>query len=195
MKARYAPGVAQPGAMAYVVGADHRTQVLLEQVVVFVRRLGACVGGDTVRPVPLAEAYQGPGGEVQRLIPGRLPPVLRTPGRLSAAGTLRVSPDQGRAQPRGVSDEVDPEAPFDTQPAEVRRGVERGVHPDDPLVHDVEANLAAHTAVRADGSHDPVWLHPFCSNSNSTLPLRAPVGQTYTQFPRNTQVVSGIGSP
>ncbi len=101
--------------------------------------------------------------------------------------------------------EIDPEPPLDAQPAVVRRSVERRVDAEDAIVFDVQIDLAADAAVGAGGAHDRdplsfmalrIALHLLFAIAicHSTLPFNAPVGQTPTQLPQKTHVVSGIAA-
>ena len=94
LQAADAAGVAQPRAVVDVVGADHLAQELLQEVVVLVAGLGAGVGGDAVRPVARPQVQQPRGHQIQRLVPGRLPPVIRAGGCRALARPLRRLADQ-----------------------------------------------------------------------------------------------------
>ena len=159
LQPRDAAGVAQPGAVIDVVRADHRAQILLEEVAVLVRRLGAGVGRDAVRPVAVPQIEQPRRDQVERLVPACLAPVVRRGRGGALPRCLRGAADQRRGQPAGVMHEVGPEPPLDAQSPEVRRGVERRIGAEDAVILDIEIDLAPDAAVGAGGTHDPIRFH------------------------------------
>src|SRR4029077_17912682 len=92
-------------------------------------------------------------------------------------------------------------------------GIEWRCHLINVVILDVEFEIAAHAAVGAGGRDDAIggdhgFLRRFfpplvactisfrsnpCSSSASRLGFSAPVGQTPTHWPQNTQLVSGMG--
>src|SRR5262245_25454466 len=96
--------------MVDIVGADHRADVLLQQVVVFVGRLGAGVGGDAVGAVAAANVQQVAGDQIERLVPTGLAPIVGIGGRSALAWRLGRAADERRDQALGAMHVVGAEA-------------------------------------------------------------------------------------
>ena len=88
-------GMAQARAVIDVVGAEQRAEKLLQQVVVFVGRLGAAVDRHGVGAIALVNLDQAVGGVIERLVPGDLAPLDRDRrpacARRAPAAVLRIS--------------------------------------------------------------------------------------------------------
>src|SRR5262249_12590257 len=147
-------------------------------------------------------------------VPGDLAPLIAIKGLCARAGRLRDFADERRGYPVLVINEVVAEAAFDAEVAVVDRRVERRGHFVDVIVLDMQLEIASDATVRArrrdhaiGGDHGDflrrrfaplvAWMISFksspCSSNASRLGLSAPVGQTPTHWPQNTQVVSGMG--
>ena len=152
---------------------------------------------------------------IEGLVPRNLPPLVALEGLRARAGRLRFFADQRRRHPVLVVDEVVAEAAFDTQVAVIDDRVKGRGDFVDVVVLDVELKIAAHAAVgacgrvRCDRPRSWHFLRRFfppplvacmisssenpCLEQRLALGLSAPVGQTPTHWPQNTQVVSGMG--
>ncbi len=149
LQAGYAAGVAQPGAVIHIVGAQHGAHQFLVQVVIFVGGLGAGVGRNGIRAVCLANAGQPLGGGGKRFVPGGLAPVGGELGGGAVAGPRRGFADERGFEAVGVMHVVGPKTAFYAQPAVVGRGVKGGVNAEDVVIFDIEQHLTTHTAIRA----------------------------------------------
>ena len=69
LQGRDAAGVAEARAMVDVVGLQHSAHEFLEDVIVFVGRFGAGIGGDAIAAVFAHQAAEAAGDEILRLVP------------------------------------------------------------------------------------------------------------------------------
>ena len=200
--------------MIDVIAAEQRAEKLLQKIIVLVGCLGAAVNRHGVGAVALVNLDQPVGSVIERLVPRDLAPLIAIEGLCARAGRLRCFANERRGHPVLVVNEVVAEASFDAEVAVVDHRVERRRHFVNVVVLDVQLEIASHAAVGAGGRYDAIggdhgdFLRRFfpplvacmisfksnpCSSSASRLGLSAPVGQTPTHWPQNTQVVSGMG--
>ena len=148
-------GVAQPGAVVDVVGAEAGAHQLLEQPGLLVRALRAAEAGEHAGAVGVEQAAQAGGGEVERLVPACRAEVAEragwVEGRIHALGRARATDQRGR-QAAVVVGVVEAEAALDAQAVLVGRAV-AALDEEDALVPDVVGELAAHAAVGAHRIH------------------------------------------
>src|SRR5215468_1153863 len=197
-----------------VVGAKKRAEKLLQEIVVFVGCLGAAVYRHGIGAVALENLDESAGGIIEGLVPGDLAPLIAIKGLCARARRLRGFADERRRYPVLTVNKIVAETSFDAQVAVVDRPVKRRGHFVDVIVLDMQLEIASDATVRARrrdhaiGRNHGDFLRRFfpplvvCtislrsnprSSSVSRLGLSAPVGQTPTHWPQNTQVVSGMG--
>ena len=147
-------GVAQPRAVVDVVVAESLPDQLLEQIGLLVGALGAAEARHRLPAALVAQPPQPLGGRVQRLLPGRLAedvaPVLRID--VQPLGRRVVAAQQRLGEPVRMMDVVEAEPALHAQPPLIGRSVE-AVDMGDFAVPDLEADLAADAAERADARH------------------------------------------
>ena len=145
-------GVAQPGAVVYVVGAEARAHQLLEQPGLLIRTLRAAEAGEHARAVGVEQAAQACGGELERLVPARRAEVAERAGRVEgwihALGHALAADQRGR-QAAAVIGVIEAEAALHAQAVLVGRAV-AAFYEEDATVLDVVGELAAHATV---GTH------------------------------------------
>ena len=149
---RHRRGVAKPGTVIDVVGAEAGAHELLKEVRLFVRSLGRAEAGERARAMPVPNLPQALSRAVERFLPARFPEVGQRIRRVDVdiGGLRRVLPaDQRRRQPVGMTHVVEAEAALDAEPAVVGRAV-LAVDPEDLVVLHVEGELAADAAIGAD---------------------------------------------
>ena len=142
LQGRDAAGVAEARAMVDVVGLQHSAHEFLEDVIVFVGRFGAGIGGDTIATVFAHQAAEAAGDEILRLIPAGF-----------AEGALAVIAQERFFQAARVGGEIQPEAAFHAKVTVVRRAIEGGLDAIDGVVADLQVHLATDTAIGTGGAN------------------------------------------
>ena len=148
-------GMAQPGAVVDVVVAEAEAHQLLEQVGLLVAALGRAEAGQRQRAVLLLDVRQAMRGKVQRLVPARLAelraPVGGPAGKRGILGRAGAA-DQRHGEPGRMVRIVVAVTALDAEPAGIGRAV-AAIHPDDAVVLDPIAELAADAAIGAERIH------------------------------------------
>ena len=111
--------------MIDVVAAKAGAHQLLEEIGLLVRALGRAETGERPLAVPIADAPQAGGGEVERLFPRCLAEVGVGVGWVDIGIVLRdaVLADQRLGQAVGVVSVVEAEAALDAEPVVVGRAI------------------------------------------------------------------------
>ena len=151
-------GVAEPGAVIDIVGAEPGADEFLEQVGLLVRSLGGAEAGQGRSAMVVAQPLEPGRGGVERLVPARLAKMAERVRRVDlvvpAFRGVRLA-DQRPRQAMAVMDIVETEAPLHAEPVPIGRAVP-AVDRNDLLVLDVEGDLAADTAIGAQAGDLPV---------------------------------------
>ena len=144
-------GVAQPGAVIDIVGAETGAHQLLEQIGLLVRALGRAETGQRLDALLVADFDETLGRDVERLFPRRFAEMREGIGRIDLVVgiLLRVrQPHQRLGQAMRMMDVVEAEAALDAEPVVIGRAV-AALGVDDLLVLDLIGDLAADAAERA----------------------------------------------
>ena len=151
---RHRGGMAEPGAVIDVVVAEALADQLLEEIGLLVGAFGRAEAGDRLPAVSLCQRGEAAGGDVERLVPACLAEMRQRVGRIDVQplGRRILAADQRPGQPVRVVDIVEAEAALDAKPALVRRAVD-ALDLFHPAVLDLQADLAADAAERADRFH------------------------------------------
>src|SRR5215208_3663094 len=205
--------MAQTSAVIDVVAAEQCAEKFLQQVVVFVGRLGATVNCHGVGPIALVNLAQAVRAVIKSFVPRNFAPLLSVKRLRTRAGCLFGFTDERCGHPVFIINEIITEAAFDAEVAAVDDGIKWRGDFINVVVLDVQFELAADAAVRTGSRGDVIgtdhgdflprlltprlaWMISLRSNplsrSASRLGLSAPVGQTPTHWPQKTQLVSGI---
>ena len=142
LQGRDAAGVAEARAMVDVVGLQHSAHEFLEDVIVFVSRFGAGIGGDAIATVFAHQAAEAAGDEILRLIPAGF-----------AKGAVAIIAQEWRFEAARVGSKIQSEAALHAEVAEIGRAIEGGLDAIDGVVADLQVHLAADTAIRTGGAH------------------------------------------
>src|SRR5262245_23586534 len=206
--------MAQAGAVIDVVGAKQRAEKFLQEVVVFVGRLGATINRHRTGAVALVNLYHSIGGVIESLVTRNFPPLLTVKCLRAVAGLLHSLANLRRRHTIIAVNKVVAEPSFNAKVTVVDHRVKRRRDFVDVVIFDMEIERASHTAIRASRRDDTIgrdhddflrrlvpprvaWTISSsdspCSRSASRLGLSAPVGHTPTHWPQNTQAVSGMG--
>ena len=164
-QSRHRRGMAQPGAVVDIVGAETGAHQLLEEIGLLVAALGRTEAGQGLAAVTVADGFQSGGGESQGLVPARLAEMAPGIGRIDVGQRVLgriVAANQGLGQAVRVADVIEPEAALDAESALVA-GTLTAVDGNDFIVLDVIGDLTAHPAVGTDAVDPGVGIddaHP-----------------------------------
>ncbi len=150
-------GMAQPGAVIDVIGAEERAIELLQHVIVLVGGFGADIHRQRLRSIPAVDLDQPVSHQIQRLVPRDRAPFRQVEGLCACASFLRRAAHQRSGHALLVIYKIVTEAPFDAQVAMVDWVVERRSHLVNVVVFQVQLQIAANAAVRADGPNTIIF--------------------------------------
>jgi hypothetical protein len=151
-QSRHRRGMAQPGAMIDIVGAETGAHQLLEQVSLFVGAFGRAEAGQRLRPVAVADFLQTASGAVERFLPSRFAEV--SPGIRRIDIFMRdfwhaVLADHRLEQALRIGHVIEAEASFHAKPVLIGRPALAG-DGNDLVVFDLIGELAADPTI---GTH------------------------------------------